>query len=69
MYLPDDLKEGEIRPAIIPNSGYNGLSEQVEDINSAITFLQLQENVDHNRIGLLGWGMGASNVIQVAAKK
>ncbi|SDD03575.1 hypothetical protein SAMN04488112_12820 [Melghirimyces thermohalophilus] len=107
LYLPEDLKEGEKRPAIIPNSGYNGfnqfyprmfakkltqsgyiclgfdyrgfadsegergrviLSEQVQDINNAITFLQLQENVDHNRIGLIGWGMGASHVIEVTAK-
>ena len=44
------------------------LSEQVQDINNAITFLQLQENVDHNRIGLIGWGMGASHVIEVTAK-
>src|SRR5699024_11094977 len=107
LYLLDALKEGEKRPAIIPNSGYNGfnqfypmmfakhltqsgyiclgfdyrgsadsegergrviLSEQVQDINNAITFLQLQENVDHNRIGLIGWGMGASHVIEVTAK-
>src|SRR5699024_4166107 len=27
LYLPDDLKEGEKRPAIIPNSGYNGFNQ------------------------------------------
>lgn len=107
IYLPDDYKPGEKRPAIIPNSGYNGfnefypklfarnltaagyvclgfdyrsfansegeegrviLDEQVEDIQNAITFLSLQEEVDPDRIGILGWGMGASNVVRVAAK-
>ncbi|MGG3471271.1 alpha/beta fold hydrolase [Neobacillus pocheonensis] len=107
LYLPDDYKPGEKRPAIIPNSGYQGinafypklfarnlteagyvclgfdyrgfaksegeegrviLDEQVEDIQNAITFLSLQDEVDPDRIGLLGWGMGASNVIRVTAK-
>ncbi|MED1469240.1 alpha/beta hydrolase [Bacillus salipaludis] len=44
------------------------LDEQVEDIQNAITFLSLQEDVDPDRIGILGWGMGASNVVRVAAK-
>ncbi|MEC1720656.1 alpha/beta hydrolase [Schinkia azotoformans] len=107
VYLPDDYVEGEKRPAIIPNSGYNGfnefyprlfarnlteagfvclgfdyrgfansegengrviLDEQVEDIMNAITFLQVQPEVDSERIGLIGWGMGGSNVVRVAAK-
>src|SRR4051794_18710699 len=107
LYLPDDYQQGEKRPAIIPNSGYNGfnefypklfarnltaagyvclgfdyrsfaksegeegrviLDEQVEDIQNAITFLSIQDEVDPERIGLLGWGMGASNVVRVAAK-
>ncbi|UFJ41741.1 alpha/beta hydrolase [Brevibacillus humidisoli] len=106
VYLPDDYKPGEKRPAIIPNSGYQGfnefyprlfaknlteagyvclgfdyrgfaqsegekgrviLDEQVEDIKNAITFLQVQEEVDPEQIGLIGWGMGASNVVRVAA--
>ncbi|MDM5219329.1 alpha/beta fold hydrolase [Peribacillus sp. NJ11] len=107
VYLPDDYKKGEKRPAIIPNSGYQGfnefypklfarnltaagyvclgfdyrsfaksegeegrviLDEQVEDIQNAITFLSLQEEVDSDRIGLIGWGMGGSNVVRVAAR-
>jgi uncharacterized protein len=107
LYLPDDYKPGEKRPAIIPNSGYQGinefypklfarnltaagyvclgfdyrgfaksegeegrviLDEQVEDIQNAITFLALQDEVDPERIGLIGWGMGASNVVRVTAK-
>jgi pimeloyl-ACP methyl ester carboxylesterase len=106
IYLPDDYQPGEKRPAIIPNSGYQGfnefyprlfarnltaagyvclgfdyrgfaqsegqqgrviLDEQVEDIRNAITFLQIQEEVDPEQIGLIGWGMGASNVVRVAA--
>lgn len=106
VYLPDDYQPGEKRPAIIPNSGYNGfneyyprlfaryltdlgyvclgfdyrgfansegangrviLDEQVEDIKNAITYLQVQEEVDPNRIGLIGWAMGGSNVVRVAA--
>lgn len=106
IYLPDDYKPGEKRPAIIPNSGYQGfnefypklfsryltaagyvclgfdyrgfaksegrqgrviLDEQVEDIKNAVTFLEAQEEVDPERIGLVGWGMGASNVVRVAA--
>lgn len=106
IYLPDDYQPGEKRPAIIPNSGYQGfnefypklfsryltnagyvclgfdyrgfaksegrqgrviLDEQVEDIKNAVTFLQVQEEVDPERIGLIGWGMGASNVVRVAA--
>nr|WP_263323485.1 alpha/beta fold hydrolase [Neobacillus sp. Marseille-Q6967] len=106
IYLPDDYQPGEKRPAIIPNSGYQGfnefyprlfarnlteagyvclgfdyrgfaqsegqqgrviLDEQVQDIINAITFLQIQEEVDPENIGLIGWGMGASNVVRVAA--
>ena len=106
IYLPDDYQPGEKRPAIIPNSGYQGfnefyprlfarnlteagyvclgfdyrgfaksegqqgrviLDEQVQDIKNAITFLQLQEEVDPDNISLIGWGMGASNVVRVAA--
>lgn len=106
IYLPDDYQPGEKRPAIIPNSGYNGfnefyprlfarnmteagyvclgfdyrgfaksegtpgrviLDEQVQDIKNAITFLSIQEEVDPENIGLIGWGMGASNVVRVAA--
>jgi uncharacterized protein len=106
VYLPDDYQVGERRPAIIPNSGYNGfntfyprlfakylteagyvclgfdyrsfansegvkgrviLDEQVQDIQNAITFLQIQEEVNPDQIGLVGWGMGASNVVRVAA--
>lgn len=106
VYLPDDYQSGEKRPAIIPNSGYQGfnefyprlfaknltaagfvclgfdyrgfatsegkkgkvlLDEQVEDIKNAISFLQIQEEADPQQIGLIGWGMGAANVVSVAA--
>lgn len=43
------------------------LDEQVEDIKNAITFLQVQDEVDSKQIGLIGWGMAASNVVRVAS--
>ncbi|MBW3568699.1 alpha/beta hydrolase [Candidatus Parcubacteria bacterium] len=43
------------------------LDEQIQDIKNALTFAQIQEETDPERIGLLGWGMGAFNVVQVAA--
>jgi fermentation-respiration switch protein FrsA (DUF1100 family) len=106
VYLPDDYQPGEKRPAVIPNSGYQGfnefyprlfaknlteagyvclgfdyrgfansegkkgkvlLDEQVEDIKNAISFLQIQEEVNSENIGLIGWGMGGANVVRVAA--
>ncbi|HET8884504.1 MAG TPA: alpha/beta hydrolase [Candidatus Saccharimonadales bacterium] len=106
LYVPDDYKVGEKRPAIIANSGYQGfnefypkmfaryftaagyvclgfdyrgfaesggepgrviLAEQVEDIKNSITFTQIQDEVDPERVGLLGWGMGASSVVELAA--
>lgn len=107
LYLPEDMKEGEKRPAIIPNSGYQGfdefypkmfakvltaagyiclgfdyrgfaksegtkgrviLDEQVQDIYNAVSFLEAQDEVDHTKIGLIGWGMGASNVVRLASR-
>lgn len=107
LYLPDDYKEGEKRPCIIPNSGYLGLNaiyprlfskgltkygyvclgfdyrgfaksegnpgycrleNEVEDIKNAITFAQLQDEVDPDNIGLIGWGMGAAIVTKVTAE-
>ncbi|WP_017381664.1 alpha/beta hydrolase [Paenisporosarcina sp. TG-14] len=44
------------------------LDEQVEDIINAISFLQAQPEVDIDQVGLIGWGMGGSNVVRVAAK-
>lgn len=43
------------------------LPEQVEDIKNSVTFAQTLPHVDEEKIGLLGWGMGAANVIEVAA--
>ncbi len=44
------------------------IEQQVEDIRNAVTFLQSQEDVDNRRIGLIGWGMGAANVILAGEK-
>lgn len=42
------------------------LPEQVEDIKNAVTFAQTLAQVDEEKIGLLGWGMGAANVVELA---
>ncbi|MFD1416375.1 alpha/beta hydrolase [Oceanobacillus jeddahense] len=44
------------------------LEEQVRDIQHAINYISTNKNVDANKIGLIGWGMGACNVVHVAAK-
>lgn len=44
------------------------IEQQVEDIRNAITFMQSQEDVDDHRIGLIGWGMGAANVVLAGGK-
>ena len=44
------------------------IEEQVQDVRNAVTFIQTQDGVDAGRIGLLGWGMGAANVV-IAAER
>lgn len=44
------------------------LEEQVRDIQHAISYVLANKSVDNRKIGLIGWGMGACNVIHVAAK-
>lgn len=107
LYFPDTDSEGEPRPGIVVNSGYQGfnafypkmfakklteygyiclgfdyrgmadsegepgrvlIEEQVQDIRNALTFAQAQEAIDADRVGLLGWGMGAANVVLTAEK-
>jgi fermentation-respiration switch protein FrsA (DUF1100 family) len=43
------------------------MEEQWHDIENAITFALVQPEVGGGALALLGWGMGAGNVIQVAA--
>lgn len=43
------------------------LPEQVEDIKNAVTFARTLPQVDQEKIDLLGWGMGAANVVELAA--
>jgi uncharacterized protein len=107
IYLPEDYEEGEKRPVIISNSGYQGfnefypklfsryftaagyigigfdyrgfaesegaqgrviLNEQVQDIRNSVTFAQSRPEIDPEQIYLLGWGMGAPSVVEVAAR-
>lgn len=43
------------------------LPEQVEDIKNSVTFAQTLPQVDKEKIGLLGWGMGGANVVELGA--
>lgn len=47
--------------------GHVLLHEQIEDIKNSITFAQTRQEISPERIGMVGWGMGASSVISVAA--
>lgn len=47
--------------------GHVILSEQVEDIKNCLTFAQTRDEIDPERISLLGWGMAAPHVVQLAA--
>lgn len=42
------------------------IEEQVEDIRNAVSFVQSHEDVAEDQIGLIGWGMGAANVVLAA---
>lgn len=44
------------------------IEEQVQDVRNAVTFIRSQEDVDPRRVGLVGWGMGAANVVLAAEK-
>lgn len=44
------------------------IEEQAQDIRNAVTFIRAQEGVDPARVGLVGWGMGAANVILAAER-
>jgi alpha-beta hydrolase superfamily lysophospholipase len=39
------------------------IEEQVQDVRNAVTYLSSLGDVDSRRIGLVGWGMGAANVV------
>ena len=44
------------------------IEEQAQDVRNAVTFMRAQADVDPARVGLVGWGMGAANVILAAEK-
>ena len=44
------------------------IEEQVQDVRNAVTFLRGQEDVDARQVGLVGWGMGAANVVLAGVK-
>ena len=42
--------------------------EEIEDVRSAITFLQQHPSVNPEQIGILGWGLGGGVVVSTAAR-
>lgn len=44
------------------------IEEQAQDVRNAVTFMRAQKEVDPLQIGLIGWGMGAANVILAAER-
>jgi alpha-beta hydrolase superfamily lysophospholipase len=44
------------------------IEEQVQDVRNALTFLRNQDGIDARQVGLVGWGMGAANVVLAGAK-
>ncbi|MGV9348473.1 alpha/beta hydrolase [Streptomyces spiralis] len=44
------------------------IEEQAQDVRNAVTFIRAQEDIDPRRVGLVGWGMGAANVVLAAEK-
>lgn len=42
--------------------------EEVRDVGNAVTFVQQLPEVDPDRIGLLGWGLGGGVVVSAAAR-
>lgn len=50
-------------------TGYCLMEDQVVDIKNAVTFASVQPEVDSEKIGIMGWGMGAPIVTQVTAEE
>lgn len=106
LYLPEDYKEGEKRPAVVVCIGFGGTRDmvipdtaiafaeagyvaltidyrgwggsegtkwriapldQIEDIRSAVTFLETREEVDSERIAFWGLSFAGSHAAYVAA--
>lgn len=48
---------------------YTTLEREVEDVCAAINFLKAQPEVDVNKIGLIGWGVGGAVCIEAARRE
>ncbi|NME36576.1 alpha/beta hydrolase [Fusobacterium sp. FSA-380-WT-3A] len=48
---------------------YTTLEREVEDVCAAINFLKAQPEVDRNKIGLIGWGVGGAVCIEAARRE
>jgi uncharacterized protein len=44
------------------------IEEQVQDVRNAVTYIGSLAEVDSRQIGLVGWGMGAANVVLAGHK-
>jgi uncharacterized protein len=42
--------------------------EEIRDVRHALTFLEQQPEVDPDRLGLIGWGLGGGIVVSTAAR-
>ena len=106
LFLPDDLKPGELRAGIVLAHGYTGVKDlylpdnarvlnkagyvvltfdykgwgasegprnrlapmsRVADVQSALTYLGLQDCVDEDRLGIYGTSYGGATVVWTAA--
>lgn len=48
---------------------YTTLERETEDINAAVSFLKIQPEVDADKIGLIGWGVGGAVCVEVTARE
>lgn len=48
---------------------YTTLEREVEDVAAAVNFVKAQPEVDADRIGLIGWGVGGAVCVEVTARE
>ena len=48
---------------------YTTLEREVEDVAAAVNFMKAQPEIDSQRIGLIGWGVGGAVCVEVTARE
>lgn len=48
---------------------YTTLEREVEDVSAAVNFVKVQPEVDADKIGLIGWGVGGAVCVETAARE